>query len=168
MNNLKGRFNKVVICRNLDELQSFSKVFIRELESGTVGGIVGLSGELDMNVSEGACVVGLSGDLGAGKTTFSKCVADTLGVTEVVSSPTFAIQKQYKTQHEMFEEFVHIDAYRIEDIKEVGTLRFVELFSKPKTLILIEWPEKIAEVLPKEAIILSFESIDENIRKISY
>ena len=154
MDNLRVKFNKVVVCRNLEELQSFSKVFVRELTAGTRGTV--------------SRVVGLSGDLGAGKTTFSKAVAEVLGVGEVVSSPTFAIQKQYKTQNAVFEEFVHIDAYRIEDIKEVETLRFAELFSKPKTLVFIEWPEKIAEVLPRETIVLSFETIDENTRKISY
>lgn len=126
--------------------------------------------------SFGSTVVGLSGDLGAGKTTFSKCVAARLGVKEVVTSPTFGIQKQYKAhgadnfgpQAQIFKEFVHIDAYRIEDLREVETLRFVELFQKPKTLIFIEWPEKIEEVLPKDTILLSFEAIDENTRKISY
>lgn len=168
MNKLKSRFNKLVIVRNVEELKIFANVFVQEITSGTIDGVVGVSGDIGINFMEKACVVGLSGDLGVGKTTFSKCVANSLGVSDVVSSPTFAIQKQYKTQHSVFREFIHIDAYRIEDIKEVETLRFKEIFLKPNTLVFIEWPEKITEVLPKEAIVLSFESFDEYTRKISY
>lgn len=148
---------KVVIVNDVNKLDSFAIAFLGELmEINTVG----------------SKVFGLSGDLGAGKTTFSKAVAKELGIQEVVTSPTFGIQKQYKILNpkysRIFTEFVHIDAYRVEDIKETESLRFVELFQKPNTLIFIEWPEKIAEILPKDTIMLSFESIDENTRKISY
>lgn len=148
---------KVVIVNNVNELDAFAVSFLSDL--------------IATNIT-GSKVLGLSGDLGAGKTTFSKAVAKELGIQEVVTSPTFGIQKQYKVLNpkysEIFSEFVHIDAYRIEDIKETEPLRFVELFQKPNTLIFIEWPEKIAEILPKDTIMLSFESIDENTRKISY
>lgn len=147
-----------MVVKNLGEVENFSSNFLGNiLEKFNQGGTV---------------IVGLSGDLGAGKTTFSKAVAQELGVEETVTSPTFGIQKQYKITNlhflNLFEDFVHIDAYRIEDIKEVEPLRFIELFQKPKTLIFIEWPEKIASVLPVDTIMLSFESIDENTRKISY
>ncbi|MCF7865777.1 MAG: tRNA (adenosine(37)-N6)-threonylcarbamoyltransferase complex ATPase subunit type 1 TsaE [Candidatus Pacebacteria bacterium] len=169
VNESKNIFKENVIVKNLEELNSFARVFLKKIAN------------LPQKQEIQATVIGLSGDLGAGKTTFSKCVASLLGVEEVVTSPTFGIQKQYKTNlhnssdslvlekaTRIFTEFVHIDAYRIEDIKEVETLRFVELFEKPNTLIFIEWPEKIAEVLPRDTIMLSFESIDENTRKISY
>ena len=146
------KYQKEIIVKSLDELKSFAEVFLNFLENNT-------------NSTQ---IVGLSGDLGAGKTTFSKEIAKLLGVEETVTSPTFGIQKQYMTKNKAFREFVHIDVYRIEDIREIGALRFVELFEKPNTLIFIEWPEKIAEVLPKETIMLSFEAIDENTRKISY
>lgn len=146
------KYQKEIIVKSLDELKSFAEDFLNFLEN-------------NINSTQ---IVGLSGDLGAGKTTFSKEIAKLLGVEETVTSPTFGIQKQYVTKNKAFREFVHIDAYRIEDIKEIGALRFVELFEKPNALIFIEWPEKIAEVLPKETIMLSFEAIDENTRKISY
>lgn len=148
---------KVVIFNNVHELDTFAVSFLSEL--------------IEVNIT-GSKVFGLSGDLGAGKTTFSKAIAKELGIQEVVTSPTFGIQKQYKVLNpkysDIFSEFVHIDAYRIEDIKETEPLRFAELFQKPNLLIFIEWPEKIAEILPKDTIVLSFESIDENTRKISY
>lgn len=149
--------NKAVIVNGIKELDAFAVSFLGDL--------------IAVNIT-GSKVLGLSGDLGAGKTTFSKAVAKELGIQEVVTSPTFGIQKQYKVLNpkysDIFSEFVHIDAYRIEDIKETEPLRFVELFQKPNTLIFIEWPEKIAEILPEDTIVLSFETIDENTRKISY
>ncbi|MDQ5912278.1 MAG: tRNA threonylcarbamoyladenosine biosynthesis protein TsaE [Patescibacteria group bacterium] len=151
---------KVVIVKSVEELELFAMSFLSELC------------ETLLTNTTGSKVFGLSGDLGAGKTTFSKAVAKELGIQEVVTSPTFGIQKQYKVLNpkysEIFSEFVHIDAYRIENIKETEPLRFIELFQRSNTLIFIEWPEKIAEILPKDTIMLSFESIDENTRKISY
>lgn len=151
---------KVVIVNNVQDLELFAKSFLDELS------------EVLLSNTAVSRVFGLSGDLGAGKTTFSKCIAKELGIKETVTSPTFGIQKQYKITNpkftDLFNEFVHIDVYRIEDIKETEPLRFVELFQKPNTLIFIEWPEKIAEILPEDTIMLSFESIDENARKILY
>ncbi len=157
-------YKKSIIVSNTDELRDFAQVFLSELEVKEAGA-KGLHAEAS---ERAAVIIGLSGDLGAGKTTFSKSAAALLGVEEVVTSPTFGIQKQYLTKHPIFKEFVHIDAYRIEEIRETEPLRFIELFQKPNTLIFIEWPEKIAEVLPKETIMVSFESINENTRKISY
>lgn len=158
MNNFKKTFGKEVVVKNLEEMKVFSGVFLENI--------------LERCKQDETMVVGLSGDLGVGKTTFSKAIAQELGVEETVTSPTFGIQKQYKVTNlhflSLFEDFIHIDAYRIEDIKEVDSLRFTELFQKPKTLIFIEWPEKIAPVLPDNTIVLSFESIDENTRKIFY
>jgi tRNA threonylcarbamoyladenosine biosynthesis protein TsaE len=180
VNNLKNIQGEVagetVIVKSIEELGAFAGVFLKKIEEIAEDAALQSNekaarqdGEKDEKGAADATIVGLSGDLGAGKTTFSKCIAGLLGVQEVVTSPTFGIQKQYKTSgQEIFEEFVHIDAYRIEDIKEIETLRFVELFQRPKTLIFIEWPEKIAEALPKGTTMLSFESVDEHTRKISY
>lgn len=115
-----------------------------------------------------AIVVGLSGDLGSGKTTFSQLVAKLLGIEENVTSPTFVIEKIYKTKNESFKTFVHIDAYRLESGKEMDTLRFQEVLNTPNTLVFIEWPEKIQEALPGDTIKISFKFIDENTREVSY
>ena len=108
--------------------------------------------------SESASLVTLTGDLGAGKTTFTGQLAGYLGVTEPVVSPTFGIMKSYELlDHPDFDRLVHIDAYRIEDISEVGPLRFTELFQTPRTLICLEWPEQIASVLPKQQVAVTLE-----------
>ena len=115
-----------------------------------------------------AAVVTLSGDLGAGKTTFTQAVARYCGITEPVVSPTFGIMKGYElSNHEQFDRLVHIDAYRIEDDSEVGPLRFAELFATPRTLIFLEWPEQIASVLPEKRVKVSLTITDGQKRKVT-
>jgi tRNA threonylcarbamoyladenosine biosynthesis protein TsaE len=81
---------------------------------------------LDISHDE-ALIVGLYGNLGAGKTSFTQAVARALGVTDIVNSPTFVIEKIYDTKHTHFIRLVHIDAYRLEDAKELQNLNFEEL-----------------------------------------
>ena len=109
-------------------------------------------------VTNRAAIVTLTGDLGAGKTTLTQQLARSLKITEPVVSPTFGIMKSYEIfNHPYFDQLVHIDAYRIEEMSEVGPLRFEEQFQLPRTLICIEWPERIAEVLPVEKILVTIE-----------
>src|SRR6056297_3065943 len=110
------------------------------------------------HISEVAALVTLTGDLGAGKTAFVGQLAGHLGVTEPVVSPTFGIMKSYELQdHSQYDQLIHIDAYRIEDISEAGPLRLAELFQTPRTLICLEWPEQIAAILPKEKVEVTLE-----------
>lgn len=105
-----------------------------------------------------AALVTLTGDLGAGKTTFTQQLALQLGITQRVVSPTFGIIKGYEiVDNEYFDHLLHIDAYRIEDISEAGPLRLAELFTTPRTLICLEWPEQIAQLLPLERIQVTLE-----------
>jgi len=109
-------------------------------------------------ISGSAAIITLTGDLGAGKTTFTGTLATHLGVTEPVVSPTFGIMKSYQLQeHPLYDQIVHIDAYRIEDISEVGQLRFAELFQTPHTLICLEWPEQIEAILPTKKVAVTLE-----------
>lgn len=103
-----------------------------------------------------AAVVTLQGDLGAGKTTFTQTLARTLGVTEPVTSPTFVIMKGYELIDQPFDSLVHIDAYRLESSAELAVLGYVELLNTPRTLIVIEWPERVADLIPKDACELTF------------
>lgn len=104
-------------------------------------------------VSEaGATVLALSGELGAGKTTLTQAIATVLGVTESVVSPTFVIAKWYTPTKGDFTTLVHIDAYRINDESELGPLGFASLLLSPKTLIVIEWPEKIPLALADASV----------------
>ncbi len=108
-----------------------------------------------------ALLVALSGNLGAGKTTFTQQVANLLDVEEKITSPTFVLMKKYDIDFGQFRNLIHIDAYRVEDSDEVSILNLPELFEDPENLILLEWPEKISDILPEERITISFEVVDE-------
>jgi tRNA threonylcarbamoyladenosine biosynthesis protein TsaE len=102
-----------------------------------------------------ATVIALSGDLGAGKTTFVQSIAESLGVTDSVTSPTFVVMKQYETQNDTFTELVHIDAYRIDDADEMRPLGFTALLMRPEILMCIEWAERIESLLPPQTIAIT-------------
>jgi len=104
----------------------------------------------------GATLVTLSGELGAGKTAFTKAVARALGVEDAVTSPTFVLEKIYALPKEkMFKRLVHIDAYRLEKGIDLAPLGFDELMQDTGSLILLEWPEKVADALPAPAVKIS-------------
>lgn len=114
----------------------------------------------------GAVVIALHGDLGAGKTTFVQTLGRALGITEQITSPTFTIMKGYETTDSDFAHLIHMDAYRIEDLSELGPLRFSDILSSPQTLFCIEWAEKIASVLPAQALNISLTISSENTRTV--
>ncbi len=116
----------------------------------------------------GAMVVALLGELGTGKTAFVQQVAYVLGVVDSITSPTFVIQKSYTTSDEDFKTLVHIDAYRIEDLKELSVLGFEKLLQKPHTLVLIEWANRIESLLPTDALCVSFLHEDGEMRRVEY
>lgn len=117
------------------------------------GPVVSIVLKQAQEITDHAAIVTLTGDLGAGKTTFTQQLAKHLGVTEPVVSPTFGIMKGYELDdNKYFDRLIHIDAYRIEDMSEVGPLRFTELFKETRTLICLEWPEKIAGIVPEQKV----------------
>lgn len=114
---------------------------------------------------KGREVIALSGELGAGKTTFTQALAATLGVTSVVSSPTFTLAKEYTTQTGW--RLYHYDWYRLHHRDEIKALGIAELWLKPATLTVIEWPERAWELLPPDTIRLHFEHVDAETRRIT-
>jgi tRNA threonylcarbamoyladenosine biosynthesis protein TsaE len=104
-----------------------------------------------------ATVVTLSGVLGAGKTTFVQGMARALGVEETVTSPTFVLEKIYQIEGKKFTHLVHIDAYRLKGAHELEMLGWKELLADPGNLILLEWPERVAEAIPQDAIRITFD-----------
>jgi tRNA threonylcarbamoyladenosine biosynthesis protein TsaE len=107
----------------------------------------------------GALVVGLIGELGAGKTTFTQYVAKSLGISEHITSPTFVIEKIYALPPEVssrFSHFVHIDAYRLTSGRELQTLGWDRLISDHKNLIFVEWADKVKDIIPQGSPLLSF------------
>ncbi|HEV8667011.1 MAG TPA: tRNA (adenosine(37)-N6)-threonylcarbamoyltransferase complex ATPase subunit type 1 TsaE [Candidatus Paceibacterota bacterium] len=111
-----------------------------------------------------AITVWLIGDLGAGKTTFVQNMAREMEVTEDVQSPTYVLMKSYSLPNNRiqngskrrFNRLVHIDAYRLNNVKEFATLKPEEFLKDPGTLVLIEWPERVAEALPSPDLTVTF------------
>lgn len=89
-------------------------------------------------------IIALSGPLGAGKTTFVQSLARALGVAATPTSPTFSLVRTYPIkQHPSIKKLIHVDAYRIEDEKDVMTLGLEELLAEKGSLMCLEWPEKV-------------------------
>ncbi len=119
------------------------------------------------NNSTPAIVLGLSGELGAGKTAFVRSFARVLGIMESVSSPTFVIARFYPiVDHPRFTKLIHIDAYRIESVDELRPLGWKKLLEEKTNLIVVEWPENINAQFPKDAAMLYFTVINETTRMI--
>ena len=116
-----------------------------------------------------AIVLGLYGDLGSGKTTFTKSFISSFGVKQTVTSPTFVIEKIYKLpKKNKFNHIIHIDAYRLNDENEMKDLGWDKILNDPKNIILIEWPERISDILPKNTKRIYFKFVDENKREVSF
>jgi len=132
-------------AHSIEEMQQIAKDFVETLKK----------------TQNAATVVGLYGDLGAGKTTFTQSVAKAVGVEDHVVSPTFVIEKIYELPQPQtgFTHLIHIDAYRLEKSDELLHLGFQEITSDPNNLILIEWPERVADVMP-EHIKISFKTLE--------
>ena len=95
------------------------------------------------------------GKMGAGKTTFIKAVCEELGAEDVITSPTFAIVNEYRSDT-TGELIYHFDFYRIKKIEEVYDMGYEDYFYSG-ALCFIEWPELIEELLPEEAVKVTIE-----------
>ena len=110
-----------------------------------------------------ATVVALLGDLGAGKTTFVQKCGEVLGIPDLMQSPTFVIERRYPIDAHPFTTLIHIDAYRIEDPKELSVLKFADDLENPNNLIFIEWADRVAPLLPQDTVRIQFshEGLDQ-------
>ncbi len=111
----------------------------------------------------------LTGDLGAGKTTFVQGFLEAVGAARPYTSPTFVIMKQYDlpvATATAVKRVYHVDAYRIE-AKELAELGFSEWCQDPEGVVLLEWPERVAELLPAKKEYLTFTHISETERHIT-
>lgn len=109
-------------------------------------------------------IVCLNGNLGAGKTTLSKSIGLGLGVEDYITSPTFNLINEYKGRLTMY----HFDVYRLDNVDDLYDLGFDEYFYGDGVCI-IEWADKIEDIIPKERIVLDIENgddIDERIIKV--
>ncbi len=100
-------------------------------------------------------VIRLEGNLGSGKTTFIKGIAEGLGVSsaEEVTSPTFVLMHLYRGRVPVY----HFDLYRLETEAELETLGFEEFLNDPSAICCIEWPEKAGDLIPANALTVHLE-----------
>ncbi len=116
-----------------------------------------------------ATVVYLQGDLGSGKTTFTKNLCKHLGLNIDITSPTFTILKSYDFPVENFKKLIHIDAYRLVSYKDLQKIKIEEYLNNKENLIFIEWPNVIGGDEIKSDIVISFnytEDMDKRSIKI--
>lgn len=109
-------------------------------------------------------LIAFYGNLGAGKTTLIKALCDRLGVDDNVCSPTFTIVNEYRAADG--DSVFHFDFYRIDSLREAQDLGLEEYFYSG-CFCFMEWPGKIAELLPEETVEVRIEPLDESTRKIS-
>lgn len=129
----------------------------------------------------GGEVIGLVGDLGAGKTIFAKGLAAGMGIKKNITSPTFVVIKIYPvkcreattpTKSELFHGvnnikcFVHIDAYRLKSARDLIAIGAKDYLGRPDTVSAIEWADRVREVLPNKTIFINIKSRKNNKRII--
>ena len=116
-------------------------------------------------IAKKASVVGLYGDLGVGKTTFTQAVSFYLGVKKKVNSPTFTIMKIYDLKNKNFKKLFHLDAFRLKNENELLMLGWKEIIANPEHLVFIEWPENVKKIMPKKHHIVGISHTKEGYRK---
>lgn len=142
-----------MISKSVEETSKIALDFIKQIS--------------EKNKTSGATTVGLFGDLGSGKTTFTQMLGKHLGVGEVMTSPTFVIEKRYDLDGTFgFKKLIHIDAYRLDSGSEILKLNFQEDLNNSYNLILIEWPERVEGAMPVDIIKINFKFISEFEREI--
>lgn len=99
---------------------------------------------------KGGEVIALQGDLGTGKTTFVKGLAEALHFKQTITSPTFVLFKVYNNDNQKINQLVHVDCYRVGGI-EIKKAGLEDYFYEPQTIVVIEWSDKI--ILPKKNLI---------------
>ena len=105
-------------------------------------------------------VLSIVGDLGAGKTTFTQFLGESLGIEEAITSPTFSLIHSYDSGR-----LNHLDLYRLESPEEIETIDFEEYFY-PTGITVIEWASRAEDYLPRNIIKLYIDKVDENSRDL--
>ena len=130
-----------IITKTREETEAFAAKYAKTLRAGDI--------------------VLLDGDMGAGKTVFSKGVAKGLGIEEEVTSPTYAYMNDYDGR------LFHYDCYRIENVEQAENLGLADYFDMGG-ICLIEWSQNIAPLLPRNTKRVAIKKRSENEREITY
>ena len=112
-----------------------------------------------------AWVIALTGNIGAGKTSFTQRFLKQLGAKRKVISPSFVLMRDYQLKNGL--QAYHLDAWRI-SAKEFKGLKIKDLFKNPKNIILVEWAEKVKAILPQDALWIEFEHLGGNKRRVKF
>jgi len=130
------------------------KIFLSSSEKETKKIAADIASKTEIT-GDRATVITLSGDLGAGKTAFTKGFLAAMGVKYRVTSPTFVVSKRYSVKKRGFKNVYHFDCYRIRDPKELLVIGFKEILADRSNIILIEWPENAGRLSPSIRISIS-------------
>ncbi|MBI3093049.1 MAG: tRNA (adenosine(37)-N6)-threonylcarbamoyltransferase complex ATPase subunit type 1 TsaE [Candidatus Levybacteria bacterium] len=158
-----------VITKSSEETRKIAETLAKQLASKGLNPFRG-------STPTKALVIALYGELGSGKTTFVQGLARGLGIKRRIISPTFIIVRSYKIKNQKSKIkiidqsskiFYHTDLYRIQSVKDLEGLGLGEIINNQNNIVVIEWAEKIAELLPKNRMDIEFEYVDENRRKIT-
>jgi tRNA threonylcarbamoyladenosine biosynthesis protein TsaE len=104
----------------------------------------------------GGEVVALIGNLGSGKTVLAKGIAEGLGIKGHVTSPTFVLLKPYVVKGDNIKKLVHIDAYRLTSGRDMEAIGATEFFDRDDCVTIVEWADRVKDILPKDLIIVKF------------
>ena len=132
-------------------------------KTNTVKGLKNIAAKLIMQFPDHR-IFALYGKMGVGKTTFIQAICKSLNSDDIVTSPTFAIINEYKTDNSS--SIFHFDFYRIEDIEEAYDLGY-EDYIYSGNYCFIEWPEMIESLLPENIVKVEIEVDDDENRMIS-
>lgn len=137
-----------ILTDSAQETKQVAKVFAKKLKAGDI--------------------VALYGDLGTGKTTFVQGLAQGLGITKRILSPSFVFVRQYAVRNMRYANLYHVDLYRLEDEKRAEGLGLKEIFLNKNSIVVIEWADKIKKLLLARRIEINFSYGEgENQRRIS-
>ena len=115
-------------------------------------------------------IIALHGTLGAGKSVFARAFASALGISGYMPSPTFTIAQEYRipeNENKDLYTLYHLDLYRIKDSNAAFAFGIDEFIDNNYAVSLIEWPERIADILPEDTLHITFQHIDESSRRIT-
>jgi tRNA threonylcarbamoyladenosine biosynthesis protein TsaE len=107
---------------------------------------------------KGGKVIGLIGDLGAGKTVFAKGLASGLGIRQKITSPTFVLMRVYPIKKKDIKNLVHIDAYRLKSTADLEAIGAEEYMNDPEAIVLIEWADRVVEIMPKNVTLITIKT----------